>query len=265
MRGPSPFSSRYGPVALVAGASEGLGAAFAEALAERGLDLVLVARRSGPLQATAERLQARYGVVVHTEVLDLASDGLVAELQRIGLEHELGLVVYNAAYAPVGPVLDQDPAALLRAIDVNVRGPLLVSRTLLPAMQRRGRGGVVLMSSLAGAQGTPRVATYAATKAFNTILGEGLWDELRASGVDVLVSCAGAIATPGYARAATEARPAPGTLSPQAVAEQTLRALGSSPRVTPGWINKIAAFVIGRLLPRRLAIAVMAASTRKLT
>ncbi len=262
----SLFAARYGPVALVAGASEGLGAAFAGALAARGLDLVLLARRSGPLEATAASLRKDHGVQVHTCALDLASDNVVPALQSLGLRHEFGLIVYNAAYAPVGPMLEQDPACLLRAVDVNVRGPLLVLRTLLPSMKRREHGGVVLMSSLAGSQGTPRVATYAATKAFNTVLGEGLWKELRAHGLDVVVSCAGAIATPGYAQASSDAkRPAPGTLPPAAVAHETLRALGKGPRITPGWLNKIAGFIIGRLLPRRWAVAVMAASTKSLT
>ena len=260
------FAARYGPVALVAGASEGLGAAFADALASRGLDLVLVARRSGPLEATAAALRDRHRVRVDTRALDLAGDGVVTTLQNLVLAHEIGLVVYNAAYAPVGPMLEQDPGDLLRAVDVNVRGPLLVVRALAPAMKRRGHGGVVLMSSLAGNQGTPRVATYAATKAFNTVLAEGLWDELRGDGLDVVVSCAGAIATPGYAQAASAAkRPAPGTLPPETVASQTLDALGRGPRVTPGWLNRIAGFVIGRLLPRRWAVAVMAASTRSLS
>jgi hypothetical protein len=120
------------------------------------------------------------------------------------------------------------------------------------------------MASLAGAQGTPHVATYAASKAFEIVLAEGLWHELRAHGVDVLVSCAGAVATPGYERAARSSR-APGTLPPDVVAERSLAALGRGPRVTPGWFNALVGFIVGRLLPRRLAVALMAASTRTLT
>lgn len=259
------FLERYGPVALIAGASEGLGAAFAEELAGRGLDLVLLARRSEPLARKAQELRDAYGISVVAQALDLASDAVVPTLKRLAQTHELGLVVYNAAYAPVAPLLEQDADDLLRTVDVNVRGPVLAARLLLPPMMQRGRGGLVLMSSLAGGQGTPRLATYAGTKAFNTVLGEGLWHEVREAGVDVVVSCAGAIATPGYAKTSAATSAAPGTLPARDVARQTVAALGRGPRVTPGWINKLASFVVGRLLPRRLAIAIMAASTRELT
>jgi short-subunit dehydrogenase len=119
------------------------------------------------------------------------------------------------------------------------------------------------MSSLAGNQGTPRLTTYAASKAFNSVLGEGLWHELRGYGVDVVASCAGAIRTPGYADARSDE--APGTLDAEAVAERTLDALGSGPRVTPGLTNRLASQVMGRLLPRRLAVSIMARSTRGLS
>jgi hypothetical protein len=129
-------------------------------------------------------------------------------------------------------------------------------------MATRGRGAIVLMSSMAGFQGSPRIATYAASKAFNTILGEGLWRELRPRGVDVLVSCAGAIRTPGYLK--TVAKDAPGTLDPAVVAMRTLDALGHGPTVVPGAANQVARFVLGRILSRRAAVALMASSTRDL-
>jgi uncharacterized protein len=133
---------------------------------------------------------------------------------------------------------------------------------LAPAMRRKRRGGIVLMSSIAGFQGAPRLAAYAASKAWNIVLGESLWAELRPDGVDVLVSCAGAIRTPNYERAL--AKEAPGTLDSRVVAERTLEALGSGPAIVPGAINKIATFVLGRLLPRANAIAIMDRSTRSL-
>jgi hypothetical protein len=259
------FRARYGPFALVAGASEGLGAAFAHALAARGLDLVVVARRADVLEQTADELRKRHGVVVHAAAMDLATPEARPALAQVARDLEVGLVVYNAAHAPIGPFLEQDADELLRVVDVNARAPVWVTRTFAPPMVERGRGGIVLMASIAGAQGTPHVATYAASKAFEIVLAEGLWEELRGHGVDVLVSCAGAIATPGYARAAKTRRRVPGTLAPEVVAERTLAALGRGPRVTPGFINALVAFVIGRLLPRRLAVAVMGASTRRVT
>ena len=258
------WSERYGSWALVAGASEGLGAAFAEALAARGLSLVLMARRTGPLETAAEELRGRHGVEVETQAVDLGEPGLAARLERIVAGREVGVGVYNAAYSPIGDFAARPLDDLLRAIDVNVRGPLVLARTLAPAMVERGRGGLVLVSSLAGFQGSPRIATYAATKAFNTVLAEGLWGELRKAGVDVLACCAGAVRTPGYEASAAATSEAPGTLDPAVVAERTLAALGRGPRVVPGGVNKLASLVVGRWLPRRSAVSIMAKNTADL-
>jgi uncharacterized protein len=253
------FGERYGPWALVAGASEGLGAAFARALARRGMSLVLVARRKALLDGLAEELRSRFAVDVRCVAGDLADRSVLGSLSGSVSDLELGLVVYNAAHAPVGDFVTADPSALERAVDVNVRGPVLVLRALLPAMAARGRGAVVLMSSLAGDQGSPRIAAYAATKAFTRVLAEGLWSGLRSRGIDVIACSAGAVRTPGYAE--TAARDAPGTLDPEEVAERTLRALGRGPVVIPGLVNRAASLIMGRLLGRRAAIGVMARFT----
>ena len=256
------FASKYGPWAVIAGASEGLGAAFAKALAARGLNLLLLARRSEVLAELAAQIRSSTNATVRTEAVDLGRAGLDATLATLTEDLDVGLAIYNAAYAPIGAVLDRPLDELLRVVDVNVRGPLVFARTLAPKLVTRGRGGVVLMSSLAGFQGAPRIATYAASKAFNIVLGESLWSELAPRGVDVLVSCAGAIRTPGYAKAA--GGDAPGTLDADVVAERTLRALGRGPSVVPGATNQLAHFVLGRVLPRRAAIGIMARSTKDL-
>jgi hypothetical protein len=130
-------------------------------------------------------------------------------------------------------------------------------------MAARGRGGLIIMSSLAGQQGSPGIATYAATKAFGTVLAEGLWAELRPAGVDVLACMAGAVATPNLARA--KATRAPGTVTPEAVVGAALRALGRRPRTVPGGVSRLSAAVMSRLLPRRTAIHVIARASRDLT
>jgi len=253
------FADRYGPYALVAGASEGLGAAFADAIARRGVDLVLLARREEQLNATAERVKQAHGVEVIAVVADLADIERVTE-QLGALGVEIGLLVYDAAYAPIGPFADATAEQLAQAAAVNVRAPLLLTKLLSAPMIARGRGGIVLMSSLAGSQGSPNIATYAATKAFNTVLAEGLWSELKPRGVDVLACVAGAILTPGYQQA-EGAKPAPGALAPEAVAEQALNALGHGPVVIPGAVNKLGRFVLTRLLSRRAAIGIMSQNT----
>ena len=253
------FPERYGPYALVLGGSYGLGAAYAEALARRGLSLVLLARQEEPLRATATRLQDAYGVDVIALVGDV-SDYRDVEQRLRGLDVAIGLVVYDAAYAPVGRFQDMSEDQLVRLTEVNVRGPLLLARALAGPMIERGRGGIILMSSLAGSLGSPNLAAYAATKSFNAILAEGLWRELRPQGVDVLACMAGAILTPGYQEAGG-GKPAPGTMPARDVAEQALRALGKGPIVIPGGMNKLARFLLMRLLPRRAAIGVMARNT----
>jgi len=255
----TPFAESYGPYALVAGASEGLGAAFAAAIARRGVNLVLLARREKELAATAARVRQDHGVEVVTVVADLADVDTVAT-KIAALDLEIGLLVYDAAYAPIGPFADTTAEQLAQAAAVNVRGPLLLTKLLSAAMIARGRGGVILMSSLAGSQGSPNIATYAATKAFTTVLAEGLWSELKPRGVDVLACVAGAILTPGYQQA-EGTKPAPGTLAPEEVAEQAVNALGRGPVVIPGAVNKLGRFVLTRLLSRRAAIAIMSKNT----
>lgn len=253
------FQAKYGPYSLVAGGSDGLGAAFAEAIARRGVNLVLIARQKSRLEATASRLRQAFAVDVIAITADLADYDAVKPLIE-HLEAPIGLLIYNAAFAPIGLFETKSEDELSLAASVNVRTPLLLAKLLSEQMTARQRGGIVLMSSLAGTQGSPSLATYAATKSFNTILAEGLWRELKPHGIDVLASVAGAILTPGYQQAEST-KAAPGTLEASAVAEQTLRALGHGPIVIPGAMNKIARFALMRLFSRRAAISIMASNT----
>ncbi|MDR1447196.1 MAG: SDR family NAD(P)-dependent oxidoreductase [Treponema sp.] len=252
---------KYGPYALIAGASEGLGAAYAEALARRGFNLVLLARRKEKLEAFAAELGGKYPVELVTHAVDMGDLEAVKAFAG-SLNVQIGLLIYNAAYAPVGLFKDLEEEQLVQIAAVNVRGPLALSRLVLPQMIERGKGGIILMSSLAGTQGSPRLAGYAASKAFNAVLAEGLWEELKPCGIDVVASCAGAILTPGYNQA--HAVRAPGTLRPAQVAEKTLKALGKGPVFVPGGINKLARFFLMRLAPRKFAIKIMSANTRSL-
>ena len=165
-------------VGLVAGASQGFGASFAVELAGRGMNVVLVSRQSDRLEELAQRLRANHGVETRCLVLDLAEQDAVAAIGNAVSDLDLGILVYNAAYVPVGRFLDVGEEVLEQVVRVNVRGPLLLARALLPGMSARGRGAVVLVSSLAGLHGAPRVAAYSASKAFNIVLAEALWGEL---------------------------------------------------------------------------------------
>lgn len=256
------FHKRYGPWAVVAGASEGLGRAFATELARRGLNVLLVARREPALLETAAVLRGAHGVEVVALALDMAQSDAVERIAAAVGDREVGLVVANAAYVPIGRFADIDPADLDKAVAVNCRSTMRLARQFLPPMAARGRGGMVVMGSMAGMQGTPMLATYAATKAFGLVLAEGLWHEFAESGVYVVGSAAGAIADPNLAR--VKSRRAPGTLAPEAVVTQTLAALGRKPRVVPGLTNVVASLLMGRVLPRRSAVRIMARNTRDL-
>jgi short-subunit dehydrogenase len=245
------FADRYGPWALVAGASEGIGAAFATALARRGVNLVLVARRPEPLAALAASLPVST-VEVRADLSTM--DGLAAVRDAVG-DREVGLLVCNAAYAPMGPFLEAPESGLENVLDVNCRATVLLARRYLPGMVTRGRGGLVVMSSVAGLQGLPGLSLYAATKAFGAVLAEGLWAELRGTGVDVVACLAGAVVTPGYRQ--SMAKPAPGAKSPEEVVDAALRALPHGPRTVPGGLMKVSAALMGRLLPRRTAIGII--------
>jgi hypothetical protein len=184
---------RYGPVALVAGAAEGLGAAFA-ALAARGLDLVLVDVHAP--HSLAGELSRAHGVRATAVALDLGQQGVGATALRLTEELEIGLVVYNAAFAPMGPWLLQSLADQQRTLDVNARGALELAQAFAPAMVARGHGGLLFVGSLAGLIAHPTTAVYGASKAF-WCGSRGARRRAAAARCACAVACPGAVRTPG--------------------------------------------------------------------
>lgn len=257
---------KYGPWGVVAGAGEGLGAAWAAALAARGLDLVLIDIAAEPLSALAADLARRHGRTVVPLVLNLGAGDMLDRVAAATADREIGLLVYNAAVSSVGNYLDEDWSTHERLLAVNCRGPALLAHHFGRRMRARGRGGIVLMSSLSAFQGNPMLAQYAATKAYNLVLAESLWDECRAAGVDVLACCPGATLTPGYLRTRPPGPLArfPREMRPEEVVEAALTALGQQALVIPGRSNRFAAFVLQRLLSRRRAIEIMGGVGRTL-
>jgi hypothetical protein len=260
----SRFRTRYGRWALVAGGSEGLGAEFGRQLAARGLDVVLVAEAAEPLETHARALAAEYGVEARPVVVDLSQPDAADRLRDATRGLEVGLLVCNAASALLGPFLDQDVGAQLAMIDLNCRAPLLLVQAFVRPMVERGRGGIVLLSSMSAFQGAPLIAVYAATKAFDLVLGEALWDELRDHGVDVLALCPGATRTPGWRR--SRPRDTGGLVRPmevEPVVADALAALGRRPSAVAGRGNRIAAGILGRLLPRSAAVRTVGRAMRR--
>ena len=253
------FADRYGSWAIVAGASEGLGAEYARQLASRGLNLVLIARRRELLQSLATRLTAKYGIRTKLLALDLSAPDAAEQIVQKTMDIDLGLLVYNAAYSAVGPFLDRSMDEHLREVHTNIHSPLKLVYLLSQRFHGRGRGGVLLMASLSAFQGSPYISTYAATKAFNIVLAESLWEEWRARNVDVLVCISGAVSTPNYLASQPKRTGGLGdrSMSPEQCVEEALVALGKQPYIIPGRMNRLASFVMRYLVPRRLAIQYM--------
>lgn len=261
-----PFRDRYGPWALVAGASEGIGAGFAHELAGRGVNVVLVARREALLREIESGLLEKHKVETRVLAADLSERQELDRILDTTRDLDLGLLVYNAALSLTGPFWDHTIDARLKEIDVNVRGPLVLAHGIGERLRQRGRGGILLMSSMAGYQGSAMLVNYAATKAYNLVLGEGLWDELRADGVDVLVCTAGATRTPGYEQslpAAYDLGYVP-VQEPEAVAKEALDHLGRRPLLIPSRFNRLASFFMRRILSRKRAVLIMGQNTRKM-
>jgi short-subunit dehydrogenase len=260
------FLDRYGPWALVAGASRGLGAEYARQLAEKGLNLVLAARSAGHLNDLSEGLARKHSIQTLPLHIDLGDSTAAEQIfdQARGLE--IGLLVYNAALSKIGDFLDVPLEEHQREIQVNVATPLALVHRLGRVMRGRGRGGIILMSSLSAMQGSALISNYTATKAYNLLLAEGLWEELRLEGVDVLASCPAAVSTPGYLRSLEEnpGRPSTAAMAPAAVVAETLVALGRRPSVIPGFSNRLAAFFMRRVMPRTAAIRLMGSVLRRM-
>lgn len=261
-----PFVSKYGPWALVAGAAVGLGAEYARALAARGLSVVLVDRDAAPLDATARAIRAAHGgVEIRSLVLDLARADVGEAVAAATAGLEIGLLVYNAAIGTVSPFLAISKANMQAMLDVNCRGPLFLLHALLPAMTARKRGGVVLMSSMAGNVGSAQLTVYAATKAFDLVLADALWAELREHGVDVLAVQPGQTRTPGWQSSQPpELRgPGPHVMEPADVVREALDALGVETTLVPGEMNRQSVQMLASL-PRRQTIELISQITSTL-
>jgi short-subunit dehydrogenase len=233
-------------------------------LAESGFSVALAARREAPLSELAGELRRRFGVETRVLAVDLAHAEACAELEAATRALDLGLVVYNAAFCARGPFLAVSAEDHLRELDVNCRGPVLLAHGFGRRLVTRGRGAIILMSSLSGLQGTALLSNYAATKAFNAVLAEGLWEELRSEGVDVLSCLAGATRTPNFVRSQRpDGEPSLRAMDPAQVAREALARLGKGPSSTPGLLNRAAALAM-RLLPRQRAIAIISDATRRM-
>lgn len=243
-----PLRQRYGEWALITGASSGIGAEFARALAREGVSCVLAARRQDRLQALADELQRACGVMTRVVPVDLEEAGGAEQLLAAVTDVEVGVLVNNAGFGYAGRFDRQDLSRLQAMVQLNCIAPLVLTHRLLPGMRARGRGAVIIVGSIAGAQPVPLNCMYSATKAFDRYFGEGLWGELRGTGIDVLVLEPGPTETEFQLVAGEHAHVGE---PPAAVVEVALDALGRQPSIISGWLNWLRASST-RLAPRSL-------------
>jgi uncharacterized protein len=258
--------TKYGRNVLIAGGSEGLGAAFAHAFAAQGMNVYLVARREEQLMSIAKEITGKYSVTVKIMVCDLGLPNSIQVVQSAIGEVEIDVLVYNAARSYIKPFESVGMSEHEAIAGVNMLAPLRFVHFFGSQMIARKRGAIILMTSLAGRQGSGFIATYAATKAFNLILGESLWYEWRQRNVDVLACTAGATTTPNY----INSKPCkhglfdPPLQSPEAVVKECLHKLGKTPSFISGRGNRVTSFFMNRIFSRKLAVTIMGNAMRKI-
>jgi short-subunit dehydrogenase len=195
------FAERYGPWAVVAGASEGVGECFARAVAERGVNVVLLSRRQNVLDEVAKSIRATSDVEVRPVAVDLATVDAMDQVGAATENVDVGLVMYCAGADPnYTYFLDQSIETAKAMVHRNCVVPLEMCHHFSPSMRERGRGGIILVGSGAGLIGAPYMVTYGATKAFDMVFAESLWAELHGDGVDVLCLVLALTDTPAVRR-----------------------------------------------------------------
>lgn len=265
----SRLADRYGPWALITGASAGIGAEFALRIAESGINVVLVARRRQRLEELAATIEDMCRVQARVAPVDLAARDAVQVLQPAISDIEIGLLVNCAGFGTVGPFLDMDATRQESMVSLNCRAPVVLTHEIAQGMRERGRGGIIFVSSVNGFCAARGLATYNATKAFDLLFAEGLAEELRPYGVDVQALCPGGTLTEFQRVAGLDAgRLGPMSrwvfATPTSVVVASLKNLGRRVTVVPGVLNKLMVLMV-KLLPRRWAVRMLGSTIDRVT
>ena len=249
------FNEKYGTYALITGGNSGIGAEFAEQLAKKGLNIVIVARREELLNKKASDLRKMYNVEVKTIKADLSK---IEEIEKVVKTCELldvGLIIPNAGMETHGTFPKLDLAKEIMSINLNVTSTMALTHHFVKKMIPRKRGGVILVASLLGHMPTPYLSNYAGTKSYILNFGTSLNGELKKYNIDVTVLSPGPVKTPLADGIGVDLSKFPMTLhNPDFVAKVGLDALGKKPLVVPGAKNSLMG-KIGSMMPTGIAIA----------
>lgn len=262
------LKKQYGEWAIIAGATEGIGEQFSLQLAEKGLNILLIARKQEGLDAVSKKIAQQFPQVkTDCLSLDLSDPQLVEKLQDFIQGKEVGIVICNAVYSYIGNFADDTLPSQLLTLDVNCKAPLSFINVFKTQMIERKRGAIVLVSSMSGFQGSAMVATYAASKAFITVLAEGLWHEFKPLGIHVMAAVAGATLTPNFKKHTPAQKMASAfPMEPAQVVKEFIAALEKQkgPTVIAGKMNNFVYFLFSKLFSRKAAVQFISKATEDL-
>ncbi len=258
---------KFGPWAIVTGASSGIGAEFAKQLAQSGLNLVLVARREQLLQSLGEALQAKHGIQFRVVSADLRTDDFMKDISAATDDLDIGLLISNAGAGNPGAFLSAEQAELMDIVRLNVRSHLAMVHHFGKRLAKRGRGGIVLVSAMGAGDGLPFMSNDAATKAYLLSLGKGLNSEFAPLGIHVSVLQPGPTDTPvieqfGFDPALMPVKP---MAVDQCVAEGLTALNANKASHLTGRMNRWMDFLIPARIKRQMLGKMIASGAKKTT
>jgi uncharacterized protein len=198
------FAAKYGPWAVIAGASEGTGECYARELAAMGINLVLVSRRLPALEALGDKLKAAHGIEYRAVAQDLTEQDAGLRILEAAAGLDVGLYISNAGADGFSSFFEDSTQIAHRLVRMNISTLIDATNGFGKAFLARGKGGIVVMASGAGLGGQPNLVMYAATKAFEINFAESLWAEYNERGVDVIAIAAPIMRTPMLLRTVPE-------------------------------------------------------------
>lgn len=251
---------KYGDWALITGATSGIGKCFAEILAEKGFNLVLVARNGEKLSTLAKELSVIHAIQCKIISTDLTNETSVEDIIQKTSTIQVGLLINNAGYAVTGNFLEGSRSSHTGIVKINSLVPMLIVYEFGKRMEENKKGGIINVCSVSGMMPLPGWASYAASKAFLISLSQSLWFELKPKGIDVLALCPGATKTNFYETANVKSS----GLDPKEVVYAGLNYLGKKPSIVVGNSNRFMAFFM-QVLPIKLRIKTGALAIQKMS